>query len=300
MIVGRLDIDDNDDGNNEDEGDLDLGADTMQFYWVIWDGSNCETKQDLMKIYYGKENINDHKEDDQDPMDVDNDNDNEEDNKWEVGGLYQNANIIGSAVKILVSPEYETAIQCYNDIAVGSWVELSNICVDHDKKELIYDSKSKIYSKIQINANKFIQQRLELIYFNIQQHTNIITHISSIIPHHQYQSWSTINSILKIKETHCKYKIRGKCIAYYPANIEEFSVKHGDEYRLQFGLSIQDSTGSIINVIFDGDAAEQFFGVSDVEDLSKPNCEQLQDIGKGMEFIMNEASIIVYVYDHLK
>ena len=280
--------------DDDDDGDLNLDeSDNFQFYWVIWDGSNCQNNKDLLQFYDEEDlKINGDNDDNKNGMDVDIEEDeNEYDDKWITSSTHN----IGSLVKILVSSEYMTAVQCYNDINVGSWVELSNIKVDHQGKQLIYDKHSKIYSKINWKYNKFIQQRHEMLYFNIIKNTNIITHISSIIPHHQYQSWTTISTILKIKQNYCKYKIRGRCIAYHPINIQTFTKKKensNNEYKLQFVLWIKDASDSKISVIFDGKEAERFFGIENAEDLTKENSEQLQEIGHCMENVMNKSSLM--------
>ena len=311
MIMARLDIDDDENDNNMDnddemDNDDDDAMDNMEFYWVIWDGSDCERNKDLIQLCDPEELKNNEENDkDDDAMDID---ENDDDNKWNAETTYdKNQKIIGSKVKVLVSPEYETAVQCYNDIEVGTWVELSNIKVDHTKKQLIYDKNSKIYSKINWRNNTFVQQRHDMLYSKIDSNTNVITHISSINPQHQYQSWTPIKSIIKMKTKHCKHKIRGKCIGYYPSNIQKFTTKIEDNgagssnemdidpYYLRFVLWIQDASDAKISVIFEGKEAERFLGIEDPEDLTTSNNgdnEQLQEIGHCMEMIMNDSNLI--------
>merc|ERR1712176_1454511 len=90
MIRKRIDIDDD---NNNDE-DIDIG-DHLEFYWVIWDGSICRNNTDLFQLYDAekKEDINCN------DMDVD------DDQTFEVETSYNNPEIVGSSVKVLVSPE---------------------------------------------------------------------------------------------------------------------------------------------------------------------------------------------------
>ena len=83
---------------------------------------DCEKNKDLIQLCDDDELKNDKDKDKEDDvMDVDEDEDeDEDDNNWNAEISYDgNKKIVGSKVKVLVCPEYETAVQCYNDIEVG-------------------------------------------------------------------------------------------------------------------------------------------------------------------------------------
>eukprot|EP00484_Ammonia_sp_Unknown_P022891 CAMPEP_0197033142 /NCGR_PEP_ID=MMETSP1384-20130603/11632_1 /TAXON_ID=29189 /ORGANISM="Ammonia sp." /LENGTH=506 /DNA_ID=CAMNT_0042462911 /DNA_START=15 /DNA_END=1532 /DNA_ORIENTATION=+ len=321
MLIGRLDDEEehakqaNDaDADDVDDDDLDVDSMRLQFYWIVWDGSYCGEQADLFELHEMhrirhvvddemKQTVNDNDEEEEELMEVDEAEDaGMNESEWDTEMMYNDAKIIGSAVKMLVCPEYELAVQCYNDIAIGDWVQLINVKVDRQRKQLVYDEHSKIYSKIQVSSNKFVQQRLHFVHYRIQQNTDVITHISSMVPHHQYQAFTPIAIIAKSNEVECKYRVRGKCVGYHPYNIQKFSRQipresgkehvHECEYEIVFVLVIRDSSDAAMNVIFEGDEAKRFFGIERAEDLSKAESEQLQEIGHCMQVVMNEKSMM--------
>lgn len=326
MIVGKVDIDNSNDNDEEDINMSDESDDTLEFYWRIWDGSYCKDNRDILSFSLQNDDEKNGKDDTDRKMDVDADgngdddgkqdvdqstmdqdqdqDDNQLSTKWEVDCLYHDERVIGSRVRVLVAPEYETAVLCETDIAVGSWVRLSGILVDHQKKQLVYDDLSQIQTidAMNVRSNKFIEQRMKLVYHQIHTQTNVVTTISSIVPHHQYQSFTPIRSVINCKVVDCRYLIKGKCTKYYPLDLKQFSrkCKDGSGFWMFFVLFIKDASDGEIPVIFTGTEAEHFLGMgmigdlsgSDSESESESKCEQLVEIQKCIEMIMNEKSIL--------
>eukprot|EP01083_Nonionella_stella_P018984 52808_1 len=282
MITARLDIIE-EAKKNDTAMDVD---DQFSFYWVISDGSVCSDNSNVIHAYTKEEhqNIVSMVNDAQDSMDTDDDSHSK---IWKCDNNYgDNERIMGSFVKVLVKPEYETAIQCFQEIQVGQWVMLINILFDKDRKELIYDMHSQIDGNATISED--VGRRLELLYYNIIEQTQVVS--ACQVPQHEFQSYSSIRSVLDCDAPHCKYKILGKCLGHCPGRIVEFT-KSGN--GLQFVLYIEDASGGVIPVILEKKQALCFFGLDEIGDLRHSNNQQqLTRIEECMKRVMEDTSLL--------
>eukprot|EP01083_Nonionella_stella_P039448 107286_1 len=267
--------------------DVDPNDKNYDFYWVIWDGSDCTNNKHLFETYEGTDEENACR------MEVD-------EGKASTTVLsYKEAKHIGSKVRLFVNLTEDDewhVVSCINLIDLGQWAYFQNIRLDNDSSQLIYDVDSTIYGAECLRGRHHAvrDMKQDLLVWNLYQKARVVTDVSSINPHHYYQSLSMIRSVNDINRSHCKYRIMGKVVEYFPKDMDQF-IQWNDEAdrfkRIVFALRLRDASGDVIPVFFADDEALIFLGISD-KCMSLSREAVLEEVRFCMKIIMNDSSMI--------